>query len=157
MEHLAHILLGSNILPHLHLLKAIELLKQEVTLLDVSSVYETPPVGTSGRNFLNAVAVVKTPLEALQLKEQVLRPIESALGRQRSEDKFAPRTIDLDIIAWDGQILDPDIYRYAHLAVPLAEIITRYPLGKANRRIRSRAKQFLRQLPLVSLPLTNFF
>lgn len=156
MEHLAHILLGSNILPHLHLPKAIELLRQEVTLLDVSSVYETPPVGTIGRNFLNAVVVVKTPLEILQLKEQILRPLESALGRQRSEDKFAPRTIDLDIIAWDGKILDQDAFRYAHLAVPLAEISTRYPLGKSTLRIRSRAKQILRQLPLDPLPLTNF-
>lgn len=156
MEHLAYILVGSNILPHLHLPEAIDLLGQEVTLLDVSSVYETPPVGTSGRNFLNAVAVVKTPLEPQQLKDQILRPLESALGRQRTEDKFAPRTIDLDIIAWDDQILDPDIYCYAHIAVPLAEISTRYPLGRSTLRIRSRAKQFLRLLPLDPLPLTNF-
>lgn len=155
MDHIAYISLGSNILPHLHLPKAIELLGQQVTLLAVSSVYETPPVGTSGRNFLNAVVVVKTQYLLQELKEEILRPLESALGRRRAEDKFAPRTIDLDIIAWDGQILDEDAFRYAHLAVPLAEILRQYPLGSSTRRIQSLAKRFQRTQPLTSLPLAS--
>ncbi len=155
MEHVVYISVGSNILPHYYLPKAIELLSQKVTLLEVSSVYETPPVGTKGRNFLNAVVVAKTSLNPKSLKEEVLRPLEAALGRQRTEDKFAPRTIDLDIIAWDGKITDQDAYRYAHLAVPLAEITGHYPLGRSTRRIQSLARQFLRQMPLKSLPLIS--
>lgn len=156
MKHIVYLSLGSNILPHLHLPKAVELLGQQLPLLAVSSVYETPPVGTSGKNFLNAVVVAKTHLSPQQLKEDVLRPLESALGRQRSEDKFAPRTIDLDIIAWDGKVIDADTFRYAHLAVPLAEILHQYPLKSANRRIRSLAKQFQRRHPLTPLPFTGF-
>jgi|DewCreStandDraft_2_1066082.scaffolds.fasta_scaffold29499_2 2-amino-4-hydroxy-6-hydroxymethyldihydropteridine diphosphokinase len=155
MDHIVYISLGSNILPHLHLPKAIDLLGQQVTLLAVSSVYETPPVGSSGRNFLNAVVVIKTHLTPQQLKEEILRPLESALGRQRTEDKFAPRTIDLDIIAYDGQILDEDAFRYAHLAVPLAEILRQYPLAKANRRIHSVARKFQRSQPLIPLSLAS--
>jgi 2-amino-4-hydroxy-6-hydroxymethyldihydropteridine diphosphokinase len=155
MDHIAYISIGSNILPHFHLPKAIELLGQRVRLLAFSSVYDTPPVGTSGGNFLNAVVVAKSPYPPQQLKEEVLRPLEIALGRQRTEDKFAPRTIDLDIIAWDGQILDEDAFRYAHLAVPLAEILRQYPVGSSTRRIRSLAKKFQRTQPLTPLPLAS--
>lgn len=155
MDHIVYISLGSNISPHHYLPKAIELLRQKVTLLAVSSVYETAPVGTSGRNFLNAVVVAKTQHPPQQLKEEILRPIESALGRQRTEDKFAPRTIDLDIIAWDGRILDEDALRYAHLAVPLAETLRQYPLGSSTRRIRSLARKFQRTQPLTPLPLAS--
>ncbi len=154
MSHIVYISIGSNILPHLHLPKAIEMLGQQLSLLEVSSVYETPPVGTGGRNFLNAVVVGKTNLQFTQLKEEILRPIENALGRQRSEDKFAPRTIDLDIIAWDGKIVDQDAFRYAHLAVPLAEVIRHYPLDRSSRRIRSLARHFLKNTPLHSVAYT---
>ncbi|PWH17551.1 MAG: 2-amino-4-hydroxy-6-hydroxymethyldihydropteridine diphosphokinase [Anaerolineae bacterium] len=156
MEHLVYISLGSNILPHRHLPKAIELLGQQVRLLAVSSVYETPPVGTHGSNFLNAVVVASTDHTPQQLKDKVLRPLESALGRQRTEDKFAPRTIDLDIIAYDGVVIDQDIFRYAHLAVPLAEILRRYPLKNETRRIQSLAEQFQRQQPFIPVPLLGF-
>ncbi|GAB4471441.1 MAG: 2-amino-4-hydroxy-6-hydroxymethyldihydropteridine diphosphokinase [Anaerolineales bacterium] len=155
MEHIVYLSFGSNILPHIHLPKAVELLGQQLRLLAVSSVYETPPVGSSKRNFLNAVVVAQTDLNPHDLKEKVLRPLESALGRQRSADKFAPRTIDIDIIAWDGEILDPDTFRYAHLAVPLAEILRQFPLRNQNGRIQALAKQFQQQQPLVSLPLVK--
>lgn len=148
MSHIVHLALGSNILPHQNLPRAIERLSQQLTLLAVSSVYETPPVGGRGRNFLNAVVVAQTPLTPQQLKETVLRPIEAALGRVRTADKFAPRPIDLDILAWDGVVTDEDVFRYAHLAVPLAEILRQVPLSRANRRIRKLADQFQRQQSL---------
>lgn len=45
------------------------------------------------------------------------------MGRVRSEDKFAPRPIDLDVIAFeDGSHTDPDLARYAHVAVPAADL-----------------------------------
>ncbi|MCS6907543.1 MAG: 2-amino-4-hydroxy-6-hydroxymethyldihydropteridine diphosphokinase [Anaerolineales bacterium] len=157
MEHIAHISLGSNILPHVHLPKAIETLSRQLALLAISSVYETLPVGSSGPNFLNAVAVLRTPhLTPHHLKEKTLRPLEAALGRQRTADKFAARTIDLDILAWDGKILDRDVFRYAHLAVPLAEVLGLYPLRHANRRIQRLAEQFQRQRPLLPLSLAGF-
>lgn len=156
MNHLVYLSLGSNILPHIHLPRAIELLSKQVNLLAVSSIYETPPVGTVGRNFLNAVVVAQTPYTPARLKDEILRPLESALGRQRSADKFAPRTIDIDIIAWDGMILDSDAFRYAHLAVPLAEILHQYPLKNGNRRIQVLANRFQRRHPLTPLAPPKF-
>ena len=44
------------------------------------------------------------------------------MGRVHTTDKNAPRPIDLDIILFDGLILDPTIWLFAHRAVPIAEI-----------------------------------
>jgi 7,8-dihydro-6-hydroxymethylpterin-pyrophosphokinase len=44
------------------------------------------------------------------------------MGRVRSADKNAPRPIDLDIILFDGQLLDSTIWNFAHRAVPVADI-----------------------------------
>jgi 7,8-dihydro-6-hydroxymethylpterin-pyrophosphokinase len=52
-----------------------------------------------------------------------LRQIEARLGSIRTEDKFAPRTIDIDIVVYGDQVIDPGLWRYAHLAQPVAELL----------------------------------
>ncbi len=125
-KHQACLLLGSNIQPEQNLPLAAERLRRRVTILQASSVWETPSVGSGGPNFLNAALLVLTPVEAADLKLQVLRPLEAQMGRVRSADKNAPRTIDLDIIAFDEKVLDPTVWLYAHRAVPVAEILPDY-------------------------------
>lgn len=49
--------------------------------------------------------------------------MEREMGRVRTDDKFAPRTIDIDILVYDGEVIEPEIWEYAHLAVPVAELI----------------------------------
>lgn len=124
--------LGSNIESERNLREAVRRLSIRCRLVAVSPVYETTPVGNSaGPNFLNAAVLVETGLDAPQLKEQILLVIEGELGRMRTQDKNAPRTIDLDIALYDDQILDlgprqipdPDILRYPHIAVPLADLV----------------------------------
>jgi dihydroneopterin aldolase/2-amino-4-hydroxy-6-hydroxymethyldihydropteridine diphosphokinase len=123
--------LGANIDPERNLVEAVRRLAERCHLLAVSPVYETRPVGrTDQPNFLNAAALIETDLDAAQLKHQVLRPIESELGRVRTADRNAPRTIDLDISLFGDQILDveerhipdPEILRFAHIARPLADL-----------------------------------
>ncbi len=130
-RHEVFITLGSNLSPELNLRAAVRMLAGRCTVLDVSPVYETAPVGTQPQpRYLNAAVRLVTPLEAEALKTQVLLPIEAALHRERSADKFAPRTIDLDIALFDDAVLtlgtraipDPDMLRYAHVAVPLADL-----------------------------------
>lgn len=125
------IALGSNIDPERNLPEAVRRLAARCELLAVSPVYETAPVGkTDQPNFLNAAALIDTDRAAEVLKAQVLRAIEAELGRVRTEDKNAPRTIDLDIALYGDQVLDtgtlrvpdPDIRRHAHVAVPLADL-----------------------------------
>jgi len=125
------IALGSNINPEYNMREALRRLASRCQLLAVSPVYETAPVGkTDQPNFLNAAALIETDLTATELKTQVLQVIEQELGRVRSEDKNAPRTIDLDIALFGQQVLDvgprhipdPDIFKYPHIAVPLADL-----------------------------------
>ena len=125
------IALGSNIEPEYNMREAVRRLSLRCGLLAVSPVYETVPVGkTDQPNFLNAAALIETDLTAAELKAQVLQIIEQELGRVRTEDKNAPRTIDLDIALFDDQVLDlgqrhipdPDILKYPHIALPLADL-----------------------------------
>ena len=136
-KHKACLLLGSNIQPEQNLPLAAEQLRRRVTILQASSVWETPSVGSGGPNFLNAALLVLTPMESADLKVQVLRPLEAQMGRVRSADKNAPRTIDLDIITFDEKVLDPTLWLYAHRAVPVAEILPDY---------RSEAGEYLRDV-----------
>ena len=111
--------------------EAVRRLSLYCRLLAVSPVYETAPVGNMEQpNFLNAAALIETDLTAAELKARVLRVIEQDMGRVRTDDKNAPRTIDLDIALFGNQVLDlgprhipdPDILRYPHMAIPLADL-----------------------------------
>lgn len=126
LEHQACLLLGSNIQPEKNLTLGLNLLQNMVTISSLSSVWETPSVGSSGPDFLNLAVLITTPFKATQLKVQVLRPLEKRLGRVRSANKNAPRTFDIDIILFDGQLLDQNLWSYAHRAVPVAEILPDY-------------------------------
>ena len=125
-RHQACLLLGSNIRPGENLALALELLGQNVTVIRRSSVWETLAVGSAGPDFLNLALLVETPLDAPDLKEKVLRPLETQLGRVRTADKNAPRPIALDIIIFDDRLLDPGLWRYAYRAVPVAELLPAY-------------------------------
>ncbi|MCC7352157.1 MAG: 2-amino-4-hydroxy-6-hydroxymethyldihydropteridine diphosphokinase [Anaerolineae bacterium] len=144
------IALGSNINAEENMREAVRRLAARVRLLAVSPVYETPPVGTINQpNFLNAAALIETGLAPADLKAQVLDAIEQELGRVRTADKNAPRTIDLDIALYGDQVLDldhrhipdPDILKYPHLALPLADLAPeqRHPeTGETLREIAQR-------------------
>jgi 2-amino-4-hydroxy-6-hydroxymethyldihydropteridine diphosphokinase len=126
-----YIALGSNINSEYNMRVALQRLSLRCRLLAVSPVYETLPVGkTDQPNFLNAAALIETDLSAAELKTKVLQEIEHELGRVHTSDKNAARTIDLDITIFGSQVLDlgqrhipdPDLLKYAHIALPLADI-----------------------------------
>ncbi len=121
--HQLFILLGSNILPEVNIPLAVQKLNQVLHPLAISSTWESPAVGSNGPNFLNAIGLYTTDLDQETLKKQILRPLEEQLGRVRQKDKYAPRTIDLDIIIWDGVVLDSNLWRYAYISLPFAEIV----------------------------------
>ncbi len=134
---------GSNIAPEENLPRALRLLAERVRVLGVSQVWQTPPYGTQGAPFLNAAILIETPLSAEMLKREVLRPIEAALGRVRSPDKFAPRPIDLDIILYSGRLLDPEVWQRPHLAIPLAELLPDYENPRTGERLAEAARRLL--------------
>lgn len=132
-SHRAMILLGSNIQRERNIPQAVQLLasRPALRLLTSSGIYESAAVGGSGPQplFSNSAALIETQLDPAALRHS-LREIEAALGRVRSADKYAPRPIDMDIVLYgdfvgevEGNSLpDPELLRFAHIAVPCAEI-----------------------------------
>lgn len=115
--------LGSNVDAEVHLPRAMDLLRKAGKVKELSSVWESKSVGFEGPNFLNACILYLTLLPSRELKERIIRPIEAMLGRIRSADKNAPRTIDIDIVLFDETPLNMEFWNYAFVAVPLAELI----------------------------------
>jgi 2-amino-4-hydroxy-6-hydroxymethyldihydropteridine diphosphokinase len=97
------IALGSNLGDRrLHLLRAIELLKRVVSIVRISAIVETEPVDAPPPKYLNMVVVGHTSLPPESLLETMLA-IEARLGRRRPARRNAPRTIDLDLIAYGAR------------------------------------------------------
>jgi len=120
--HTATILLGSNINPEKNINKTILRIIQECKLLKSSQIWETEAIGSDGPDFLNTAIVIETPLLENELKYKVLRKIEKELGRVRVENKYAPRTIDLDIIIFDDQVIDQDLWTRSFIASPISDL-----------------------------------
>lgn len=141
----AFISVGSNIEPEKNMAKAVLALADRVVLNAVSTVYLNEAVERVGDPlFYNCVVEVETSLPPEVLKRDVLEAIESDLGRVRNEDKNAPRTIDLDVIVYEGEggflTVDPDVTKRVFIAVPLAEIAP--DLAIDGCRISDAADQF---------------
>jgi 2-amino-4-hydroxy-6-hydroxymethyldihydropteridine diphosphokinase len=108
--HTVIISVGSNIDPETNIARMIELLGQEVEITGLSPMVKTKPIGIVNQpEFTNGALKLKTILERQELKN-LLRKIEDQLGRDRNLPKFGPRTIDLDIVVWNGEIIDQDYY-----------------------------------------------
>jgi 2-amino-4-hydroxy-6-hydroxymethyldihydropteridine diphosphokinase len=127
----AFVAVGSNIRPEDNIPSALLRLKTYATVIAVSNFYKTVAVGTSAQpDFLNGVVKIQTDRSPRELKFEVLRSIEAQLGRVRSADKYAARTIDLDVILYgtlvidepDLHLPDPAIRSYPFVAIPLLEL-----------------------------------
>lgn len=127
----AYLLIGGNIGDRLsYLEKAIRLIEEQCgNVIITSSIYETAAWGkTDQAAFLNQVLLIKTDLKPLSLLETILK-IESSLDRKRTE-KYDPRTIDIDILYFEGEeiandqltIPHPKISERRFVLTPLAEI-----------------------------------
>jgi 2-amino-4-hydroxy-6-hydroxymethyldihydropteridine diphosphokinase len=121
-DHQACLLLGSNIEPEKNIPLAVSHLKERLTILDLSSVWESASTNCCYPDYLNMAVLVSTRLDAMTLKDEVLRPLESHMGRVRTEDKNASRPIDIDTIVFDGEVLDPTLWQHVHRAMPVSEI-----------------------------------
>ena len=130
--HRAYVALGANLAdPVAQVRAAFEALRSlpETRLLQASSLYRTAPVGVCGQpDFINAVARLETGLDAAALLDALLA-IEATFGRRRDFD-LAPRTLDLDLLLFDDDVIDtprlslphPRMHLRAFVMAPLAEI-----------------------------------
>jgi len=151
-SHLAYLSLGSNILPEKNLVRALQLLKEQGEIEKISNAWESKSVGADGPNYLNACIAFGTLLGWLELKEQVILPIELRLGRRRTENKFAPRTMDIDITLFDDISCDDKSWEKAFVVVPLAEIYPSYQNPLRNETICETAGRLRGEIWMVTHP-----
>jgi len=132
MDHKVYLSLGSNVgNRENYLINAIDNISKidNVSLDNISSIYETDPVGyTAQDRFLNMAASINTSLDAEALLAELQR-IERLMKRKR-EIRWGPRTIDIDMLLYDDLTFEtpkltiphPRMFERAFVLVPLKEI-----------------------------------
>jgi len=130
--HLAYVALGANLAdPATQIRAALTALTElpQSQLQRASSLYRTAPVGVAHQpDFINAVAALETTLSPHDLLG-ALFTVEAAFGRRR-DYYHAPRTLDLDLLLYDGEVIDsprltlphPRMHLRAFVIAPLLEI-----------------------------------
>ncbi len=120
---------GSNVDPVRNLRKALDVLQRHFGPLRVSRAYRNAAVGFAGDDFINLVVGFETGLPLPEVIDR-LHEAEVACGRERLAPKWAPRSMDLDILLYGDEIRDepglklprPDLLRRPYMLGPAAEI-----------------------------------
>jgi len=108
--HKVIISIGSNISPEDNIKKAIAGLEELLRIEKVSEMITTEPIGIIDQpDFVNG-ALKGLTIHSIEELNGHLKALEDQLGRDRSRPKFGPREIDLDIIVWNGEIVDADYF-----------------------------------------------
>ena len=129
MKTRAYISVGSNVEPVRHIEGAMRALVSRYGRVRASRTYQTPAAGFEGEDFLNLVLGIETD-EPIADVMAFLREVETAEGRVRGGPRFAPRTLDLDLLTYGdtvsaqpGPVLPrADILEYNFVLGPLAEL-----------------------------------
>jgi 2-amino-4-hydroxy-6-hydroxymethyldihydropteridine diphosphokinase len=120
---------GSNVDRERNIQAGLRALSEAFGELDMSTIYESEAIGFAGDNFFNLVVGFDSAKSPEQVAA-ILSTIEYRFGRDRGGGRFAPRTLDLDLLLYndlvrhDAEINVPreDVTKYAFVLRPLAEI-----------------------------------
>lgn len=140
---------GSNMTPHRHLAAGLKALAERFGVLRLSPVYRNRPVGFDGADFLNMVIALNTD-DSVEEVAAALADVELANGRTRGEARFAPRTLDLDLLLYgdlvangDGlQLPRDEITLYPFVLKPLADLAGEYRHPVLGRSFAELWRQF---------------
>lgn len=128
----AYIAIGSNLAdPVVQAKSAIEALKQlpKSRFLCASQLYSSTPMGPQNQpDYINAVAAIETELTPLELLD-CTQAIELKQGRVRKEERWGPRTLDLDIILYGDEVIDSERLTVPHYGMKEREFVL-YPLAE---------------------------
>ena len=120
---------GSNVEPLANLRRALDSLAAHYPALRRSTAYRNRAVGFEGEDFINLVVGFDTDDDVRAVIEH-LHEAETLCGRARHAPKWAPRSMDLDILLFGDRVCDepglvlprPDLVRRAYMLGPAAEI-----------------------------------
>ncbi len=122
---------GSNIEPQRNIRRAEEIISREQKLLKKSSFRVTPPLGMADQDdFLNGAFLVSTRMSYAEFRGY-LKNVETRLGRAGNADKYGPRTIDLDLIVWNDEVVNDDYYTRDFVREAVGELLP--TLGERRR------------------------
>ncbi|KZN67931.1 2-amino-4-hydroxy-6-hydroxymethyldihydropteridine diphosphokinase [Pseudoalteromonas luteoviolacea] len=156
--------LGANLYePQAQLHKAVEALRNHADIkhLVVSSFYASKPMGPQDQpDYVNAVAKFSTLLEPEPLLDQ-LQLIEQQQGRVRKEERWGPRTLDLDILLFNSATIDTPRLTVPHYGLCDREFVV-FPMLELSPELclpnGTALKDIATNLPrngLTALPMTQ--
>jgi GTP cyclohydrolase IV len=121
--HDLYVGIGSNLGDRqANILAALQRLRARAQITSVSSFYESEAAhGAEGPAYLNIAAELRSELDAEAFK-RFAQDVELAVGRARASAKLAARPIDVDLLVYDGAIVQPHLDRRPYNVAPLAEI-----------------------------------
>ncbi|MEN6403114.1 MAG: 2-amino-4-hydroxy-6-hydroxymethyldihydropteridine diphosphokinase [Armatimonadia bacterium] len=146
----AYISFGSNIAPEDNVRRALLLLAREMRVVGLATVYRTKPVGRPEQgDYLNGIVAMESELGEGELRA-ALREIERKLGRVRSDDRYAARTMDLDLVGY-GKAVAREASERAFVGVPLAELAPGLRANGKEETLEEAAGRMSRE-EMVALP-----
>ncbi|BCL68642.1 2-amino-4-hydroxy-6-hydroxymethyldihydropteridine diphosphokinase [Vibrio nigripulchritudo] len=127
-----YIAVGSNLSdPVTQALQGIEALKSipNTEFVRASSLYSSTPMGPQNQpDYINAVVEVQTSLTPLELLDSTQK-IELEQGRVRKDERWGPRTLDLDIVLYGNEVFDSERLTVPHYGMKVREFVL-YPLAE---------------------------
>ena len=138
----AWVAIGGNVEPERRLPQAARLLRARFADVRFSRCYRNAAFGFDGADFYNAAASFRTTLGVPELVA-VLHAIEEQCGRGRADPKWAPRVMDIDLLAYGdttgrfegARLPRPDLVRRAYMLGPMAELAPAWRHPVAGRTL----------------------
>ncbi len=120
---------GSNIRAEENIGLAKAEIESAHELVKASSFLKTEPVGFNDQDkFTNGALLIHTEMDLGELKSW-LNNLESKLGRVKTDNKNGPRTIDLDILVWNGEVVDNDVTERDFVKKSVKELLPDLKIG----------------------------
>ncbi len=143
--------LGTNLQREQSLRAAVAALARHVQVIRSSPVYESAPVGFLDQpDFWNVCLEIETELSALELRT-LLRQLEEELGRVRTENKYGPRNIDMDLVLHEHEVGEklphPQVESQLFVLQPLCDLVPGHLHPSHQRPLRELLSELRQRRP----------
>jgi 2-amino-4-hydroxy-6-hydroxymethyldihydropteridine diphosphokinase len=153
---------GSNVRPEEHLSLALSEIERIYAPLRVSPAYRNRAVGFEGDDFINLVVGFETEDPIERVRER-LQAVEAACGRPPGAPRWAPRTMDLDVLLYGDRVSDepglvtprPDLVRRPYMLKPMVDLepdLLHPTLGKTMKALWSELDTGDHEMAPVTIP-----